>query len=56
MTGRCGRCAAAPLRLPGGQLLLVFTGLAVLTSLAGLLPARRATSTTTPMNALGSTE
>ena len=45
----------APLRLPGAQLLLVFTGLAALTALAGLLPARRATRIT-PMTALGGTE
>ncbi|MGP4049985.1 FtsX-like permease family protein [Streptomyces sp. 2A115] len=45
----------APLRLPGAQLLLVFTALAALTALAGLLPARRATRIT-PMTALGSTE
>lgn len=45
----------APLRLPGAQLLLVFAGLAVLTALAGLLPARRATRVT-PMTALGDTE
>ncbi|MEU1302058.1 ABC transporter permease [Streptomyces shenzhenensis] len=47
--------AGVPLRLPAGQLLLVFTGLAALTALAGLLPARRATRVT-PMAALGSTE
>ncbi|MEU3509491.1 ABC transporter permease [Streptomyces longwoodensis] len=41
----------APLRLPGAQLLLVFTGLSALTALAGLLPARRA-SHVTPMTAL----
>ncbi|MER6014248.1 ABC transporter permease [Streptomyces bluensis] len=46
---------SAPLRLPGGQLLVVFTGLAALTALAGLLPARRATRVT-PMTALGGTE
>ncbi|MFI2431277.1 FtsX-like permease family protein [Streptomyces sp. NPDC018693] len=45
----------APLRLPAGQLLAVFTGLALLTALAGLLPARRATRIT-PMTALGGTE
>ncbi|MEW2401336.1 FtsX-like permease family protein [Streptomyces sp. NPDC046862] len=45
----------APLRLPGGQLLVVFAGLAALTALAGLLPARRATRIT-PMTALGNTE
>ncbi|WP_128377025.1 ABC transporter permease [Streptomyces cavernae] len=45
----------APLRLPAGQLLVVFTGLAALTALAGLLPARRATRVT-PMTALGDTE
>lgn len=45
----------APLRLPGAQLLLVFVGLALLTALAGLLPARRA-SRVTPMTALGDTE
>ncbi|MER5938250.1 FtsX-like permease family protein [Streptomyces sp. NPDC001928] len=45
----------APLRLPGAQLLLVFIGLAVLTALAGLLPARRATRVT-PMTALGDAE
>ncbi|GAB2947306.1 ABC transporter permease [Streptomyces pseudoechinosporeus] len=47
--------AEAPLRLPGGQLLAVFTGLAALTALAGLLPACRA-ARITPMTALGSTE
>jgi hypothetical protein len=36
----------APLRLPGGQLLVVFTALAIRTALAGLLPARRATRIT----------
>lgn len=47
--------AEAPMRLPVGQLLLVFTGLALLTALAGLLPARRATRIS-PMTALGSNE
>ncbi|MEV1063261.1 FtsX-like permease family protein [Streptomyces sp. NPDC050263] len=47
--------AEAPLRLPAGQLLAVFTGLALLTALAGLLPARRATRIT-PMAALGDNE
>ncbi|MFI7501710.1 FtsX-like permease family protein [Streptomyces sp. NPDC049687] len=47
--------AEAPLRLPAGQLLVVFAGLAVLTALAGLLPARRATRVT-PMTALGGAE
>ncbi|GGZ80704.1 FtsX-like permease family protein [Streptomyces bluensis] len=46
---------SAPLRLPAGHLLVVFTGLAALTALAGLLPARRATRVT-PMTALGGTE
>jgi ABC-type antimicrobial peptide transport system permease subunit len=45
----------APLTLPIPQLLLVFIGLALLTALSGLLPARRATRVT-PMNALGDTE
>ncbi|MFC4472831.1 FtsX-like permease family protein [Streptomyces xiangluensis] len=45
----------APLRLPGAQLLLVFVGLALLTALAGLVPARRA-SHVTPMTALGDNE
>ncbi|MFJ8537205.1 FtsX-like permease family protein [Streptomyces sp. NPDC093591] len=45
----------APLRLPAPQLLLVFAGLAALTALAGLLPARRATRIT-PMTALGGAE
>ncbi|MET9913016.1 ABC transporter permease [Streptomyces sp. NPDC006476] len=45
----------APMRLPVAQLLLVFIGLAVLTALAGLLPARRATRIA-PMTALGGTE
>ncbi|WP_406443661.1 FtsX-like permease family protein [Streptomyces sp. NBC_01613] len=45
----------APLRLPGAQLLLVFAGLAALTALAGLLPARRA-GRITPMTALGNAE
>ncbi|MEV5956487.1 FtsX-like permease family protein [Streptomyces sp. NPDC051987] len=45
----------APLRLPGGQLLVVFSVLTILTALAGLLPARRATRVT-PMTALSSTE
>ncbi|MFH8470910.1 ABC transporter permease [Streptomyces sp. NPDC017991] len=45
----------APLRLPAGQLLVVCTGLAALTALAGLLPARRATRVT-PMTALSDTE
>jgi putative ABC transport system permease protein len=47
--------AEAPLRLPGGQLLVVFSVLTILTALAGLLPARRATRVT-PMTALSSTE
>ncbi|MFI6936920.1 FtsX-like permease family protein [Streptomyces sp. NPDC050287] len=45
----------APLGLPGGQLLAVVAGLAGLTALAGLLPARR-TTRITPMTALSSTE
>lgn len=45
----------APLRLPTAHLLLVFAGLAALTALAGLLPARRAVRST-PMTALGGTE
>ncbi|MEU6256698.1 ABC transporter permease [Streptomyces sp. NPDC047043] len=45
----------APLRLPTAQLLLVLAGLAALTALAGLLPARRATRIT-PMAALGGSE
>lgn len=47
-----GAVGQAPLRLPTGQLLAVFTGLTLLTALAGLLPARRA-SRVTPMTALG---
>ncbi|MER5435126.1 ABC transporter permease [Streptomyces sp. NPDC002588] len=47
--------ADAPLRLPAGQLVLVFAALAALAALAGLLPARRATRVT-PMTALGGTE
>ncbi len=45
--------AEAPLRLPGGQLLALVTGLAVVTAVAGLLPARRA-ARTSPMSALSS--
>ncbi|MER5432166.1 FtsX-like permease family protein [Streptomyces sp. NPDC002588] len=45
----------APLLLPAGQLLVVFGGLVVLTALAGLLPAGRATRIT-PMTALSDTE
>lgn len=47
--------AGAPLRLPGGQLLVVFTALAILTALAGLLPTRPATRIS-PTTALGGTE
>ncbi|BCL26358.1 FtsX-like permease family protein [Streptomyces aurantiacus] len=43
----------APLRLPAGQLLALVAGLAVLTAVAGLLPARRA-ARTSPMSALSS--
>jgi putative ABC transport system permease protein len=45
----------APLLLPVWQLLAVFAGLAVITALAGLLPARRA-ARVSPVVALGTTE
>ncbi|MEU1183570.1 ABC transporter permease [Streptomyces sp. NPDC005820] len=45
----------APLLLPLGRLLLVLTGLTLLTALAGLLPAHR-TTRVTPMTALGDAE
>jgi putative ABC transport system permease protein len=45
----------APLLLPFWQLLAVFLGLAVITAVAGLLPARRA-ARVSPVMALGTTE
>ncbi|WP_460066693.1 FtsX-like permease family protein [Streptomyces sp. YKOK-I1] len=45
----------APLLLPLGRLVLVLTGLTLLTALAGLLPAHR-TTRVSPMTALGDAE
>jgi putative ABC transport system permease protein len=45
----------APLRLPAGQLLLLFFALVTITAVAGLLPARRAVRVS-PVAALGTVE